>query len=63
MLKKKLNHKVLILSLFFGYCSINTIADSDIKINNCIELADEIEKIFDVIQIEAYESEIYKTYS
>ena len=63
MLKKKLNHKVLILSLFFGYCSINTIADSDSKINNCIELADEIEKIFDVIQIEAYESEIYKTYS
>ena len=54
MLKKKLNHKVLILSLFFGYCSINTIADSDSKINNCIELADEIEKIFDVIQIEAY---------
>ena len=63
MPKKKLIHKVLILSLFFSYCSINTIADSDSKINNCIELADEIEKIFDAIQIEAYESEIYKTYS
>ena len=63
MLKKKLIHKVLILSIFFSFCTTNTISDSDNKINNCIELADEIEKIFDVIQIEAYESEIYKTYS
>ena len=29
------------------------------KINNCFELADAIEEVFDTIQIEAYESEIY----
>lgn len=63
MLKKKLNHKILILSIFFSFCSTNTILDINNKINNCIELADEIEKIFDEIQIEAYESEIYRTYS
>ena len=28
------------------------------KIDNCIELADAIEEVFDTIQIEAYESEI-----
>lgn len=33
------------------------------KIDNCIELADAIEEVFDTIQIEAYESEIYRTYS
>ena len=33
------------------------------KINNCFELADAIEEVFDTIQIEAYESEIYRTYS
>ena len=33
------------------------------KINNCIELADAIEEVFDTIQIEAYESEIYRAYS
>ena len=31
------------------------------KINNCFELADAIEEVFDTIQIEAYESEIYRT--
>ena len=33
------------------------------KIDNCIELADAIEEVFDTIQIEAYESEIYRAYS
>ena len=33
------------------------------KINNCFELADAVEDVFDTIQIEAYESEVYKTYS
>ena len=33
------------------------------KINNCFELADAIEEVFDTIQIEAYESEIYRAYS
>ena len=32
------------------------------KINNCFELADAVEDVFDTIQIEAYESEVYKTY-
>ena len=63
MLKKKLNHKILIFSIFISFCSTNTILDSDNKKNNCIELADEIERVFDEIQIEAYESEIYRTYS
>ena len=63
MLKKKVDHKILILSIFFSFCSANTILDSDNKKNNCIELADEIERVFDEIQIEAYESEIYRTYS
>ena len=33
------------------------------KINNCFELADAVEDVFDTIQIEAYESKVYKTYS
>merc|ERR1711965_623074 len=33
------------------------------KISNCIMLADYIEEVFDEIQIEAYKSEIYRTYS
>ena len=33
------------------------------KIDNCLELADAIEEVFDTIQIEAYKSEIYRTYS
>lgn len=33
------------------------------KIDSCIELADAIEEVFDTIQIEAYKSEIYRTYS
>ena len=33
------------------------------KIDNCLKLADAIEEVFDTIQIEAYESEIYRTYS
>ena len=33
------------------------------KISNCIMLADNIEEVFDEIQIEAYKSEIYRTYS
>ena len=30
------------------------------KIDNCLELADAIEEVFDTIQIEAYKSEIYR---
>jgi hypothetical protein len=48
---------------FLSLCTTNSTADSVKKINNCIQLADEIEKVFDEIQIEAYQSEIYKSYS
>jgi hypothetical protein len=60
---KKIVHKFLLFTIFFSLCTPNTIQSTDNKINNCIELADEIEKVFDSIQIEAYESEIYKAYS
>ena len=47
--------------LTLNFCSEQE--SSPAKINNCIELADAIEEVFDTIQIEAYESEIYRTYS
>ena len=56
------NKKYLILFLFFVFCS-SVEPSSDTKINNCIQLADEVERVFDEIQIEAYDSEIYRTYS
>ncbi len=62
-MKINIIHKALIFIIFFSVCTANAISNSDEKIDNCIELADEIEKVFDEIQIEAYQSEIYRTYS
>jgi len=64
-MKKKNTSKLLIFTLFL-FCTPNEdleVVESNEKINNCIELADEIEEVFDEIQIEAYESEIYRSYS
>ena len=64
-MKKKNIIKLLIFTLFL-FCTPNEdleVVESNEKINNCIELADEIEEVFDEIQIEAYESEIYRSYS
>ena len=64
-MKKKNIIKLLIFTLFLS-CTPNEdleVVESNEKINNCIELADEIEEVFDEIQIEAYESEIYISYS
>ena len=60
---KNLSFKSIVLMTFLSLCTTNSTADSVYKINNCIQLADEIEKVFDEIQIEAYQSEIYKSYS
>ena len=60
---KNLSFKSIVLMTFLSLCTTNSMADSVNKINNCIQLADEIEKVFDEIQIEAYQSEIYKSYS
>ena len=60
---KNLSFKSIVLMTFLSLCTTNSTADSVNKINNCIQLADEIEKVFDEIQIEAYKSEIYKSYS
>ena len=54
--------KYLVVFLLCVSCS-SIESSTDTKINNCIQLADEIERVFDEIQIEAYESEIYRTYS
>lgn len=64
-MKKKNIIKLLIFTLFLFCTSIEDleVVESNEKINNCIELADEIEEVFDEIQIEAYESEIYRSYS
>ena len=56
------NKKYLIVFLFLISCS-SIDSTSEKKIDNCIQLADEIERIFDVIQVEAYKSEIYRNYS
>lgn len=56
------NKKYLVVFLLCVFCS-SIESSTDKKINNCIQLADEIERVFDEIQIEAYESEIYRTYS
>ena len=64
-MKKKNTSKLLIFTLFL-FCTPTEdleVVESIEKINNCIELADEIEEVFDKIQIEAYESEIYRSYS
>ena len=64
-MKKKNIIKLLIFTLFLFCTSTEDleVVESNEKINNCIELADEIEEVFDEIQIEAYESEIYRSYS
>ncbi|MDA9275948.1 hypothetical protein N9Q11_03300 [Acidimicrobiia bacterium] len=56
------NKKYLVVFLLFAFCS-DLESSSEEKIDDCIQLADEIERVFDEIQIEAYESEIYRTYS
>lgn len=59
---KKINHTLLVIMfLTLSFCSEQE--SSPEKINNCLELADAIEEVFDNIQFEAYESEIYRTYS
>ena len=59
---KKINHTILVvIFLTLNFCSEQE--SSPEKINNCLELADAIEEVFDTIQIEAYESEIYRAYS
>jgi len=47
--------------LVFNVCTKKSTTPE--KISNCIMLADNIEEVFDEIQIEAYKSEIYRTYS
>ena len=64
-MKKKNIIKLLIFTLFL-FCTPTEdleVVQSNEKINDCIKLADEIEEVFDEIQIEAYESEIYRSYS
>ena len=64
-MKKKNTSKLLIFTLFL-FCTTTEdleVVELNEKINNCIQLADEIEEVFDEIQIEAYESEIYRSYS
>ena len=64
-MKKKNTSKLLIFTLFL-FCTPTEdleVFELNEKINNCIQLADEIEEVFDEIQIEAYESEIYRSYS
>ena len=64
-MKKKNTSKLLIFTLFL-FCpptEDQEVVELNEKINNCIQLADEIEEVFDEIQIEAYESEIYRSYS
>ena len=64
-MKKKNTIKLLIFTLFL-FCTPTEdqeVVELNEKINNCIQLADEIEEVFDEIQIEAYESEIYRSYS
>ncbi len=63
---KKNNIIKLLIFLLFLFCTPaeeNEVFESIEKINDCIQLADEIEIVFDEIQIEAYESEIYRSYS
>ena len=63
---KKNNITKLLIFFLFLFCTPaeeNEVSKSTEKINDCIQLADEIEIVFDEIQIEAYESEIYRSYS
>ena len=63
---KKNNITKLLIFFLFLFCTPaeeNEVSESTEKINDCIQLADEIEIVFDKIQIEAYESEIYRSYS
>ena len=63
---KKNNITKLLIFFLFLFCTPaeeNEVSESTEKINDCIQLADEIEIVFDEIQIEAYESEIYRSYS
>ena len=59
------SNKTIFLVLFILLLPFCTSDEEQVaqKINNCFELADAVEDVFDTIQIEAYESEVYKTYS
>ena len=53
--------RFVIFFLIFNTCT-SEISTPE-KISDCIMLADNIEEVFDTIQIEAYESEVYRAYS
>ena len=54
---------LIFLLLFLSFCTTLEEEQAFSKINNCFELADAVENVFDTVQFEAYESEVYKTYS
>tara|TARA_B100001079_G_C16405951_1_gene513626 strand:+ start:616 stop:1194 length:579 start_codon:yes stop_codon:yes gene_type:complete len=60
-MKKSNLIKFVMFFLVFNVCIQESTTPE--KISNCIMLADNIEEVFDEIQIEAYKSEIYRTYS
>ena len=62
MIKNNKTIFLILLLLLLQFCAAN---EEQVvkKINNCFKLADAVEDVFDTIQIEAYESEVYKTYS
>ena len=62
MIKNNKTIFLILLLLLLPFCGAN---EEQVvkKINNCFKLADAVEDVFDTIQIEAYESEVYKTYS
>ena len=61
MIKNNKTIFLILLLLLLQFCAAN---EEQVvkKINNCFKLADAVEDVFDTIQIEAYESEVYKTY-
>ena len=62
MIKNNKTVFLILLLLLLPFCGANEEQVVE-KINNCFKLADAVEDVFDTIQIEAYESEVYKTYS
>ena len=65
-MKKISISKLIILLIFINICNQGESIyseTSDSKINDCIALADAIEEVFDEIQIQAYDSSIYRSYS
>ena len=65
-MKKISISKLIMLFIFINICSQGESIYSETsasKINDCIALADAIEEVFDEIQIQAYDSSIYRSYS